>query len=194
LIAAPVGGGCRWDQLRRFDFRVRFGRQPRERPAPHRGEVQCHRRDIGGFVRDAQAVVTQQVKTPPGYFILYLGGQFENAQQANAPAADCHTHFALLVFVLIYACFSSLRNTLTIIFNIPIALVGSRRSADLGIPLSVPPSLDSSRSSASRPKRMVRCPTSTSSQPGMELHEAVITGASVRLRAELLSALIGTSA
>jgi len=43
------------------------------------------------------------------------------------------------VFVLIYACFSSLRNTLTIIFNIPIALVGSTTFLLIsGFPLSVP--------------------------------------------------------
>ena len=41
--------------------------------------------------------------------------------------------------MLIYACFGNLRNTLTIIFNIPIALVGSTFFLLIsGFPLSVP--------------------------------------------------------
>jgi cobalt-zinc-cadmium resistance protein CzcA len=95
-------------------------------------------RDIGGFVHDAQARVAERVKMPPGYFVTW-GGQFENEQQAVRRLLIAIPIALLLVFVLIYTCFGSLRNTLTIVVNIPISLVGSTTFLLLsGFPLSVP--------------------------------------------------------
>lgn len=139
LIAAPVGGSVPLGQLATFRLSSGDAVVSREN-ALRRVVVMCNvtGRDIGGFVHDAQAAVAAQVKTPPGYFITW-GGQFENAQQATRRLLIAIPISLLLVFVLIYACFSSLRNTLTIIFNIPIALVGSTTFLLIsGFPLSVP--------------------------------------------------------
>ena len=100
-----------------------------------------------------------------------------------------------LVFVLIYACFGSLRNTLTIIFNIPIALVGSTFFLLIsGFPLSVPALVGfiAVFGIAVQNGMVMVSYINKLRKAGMELHEAVIAGASVRLRAELLSALIGS--
>jgi len=100
-----------------------------------------------------------------------------------------------LVFVLIYACFSSLRNTLTIIFNIPIALVGSTTFLLIsGFPLSVPALVGfiAVFGIAVQNGMVMVSYINKLRKEGMELEQAVITGASVRLRAELLSALIGS--
>ncbi len=139
LIAAPVGGRIPLGQLATFRLSSGDAVVSREN-ALRRVVVKCNvtGRDIGGFVHDAQVLVAQQVKTPPGYFVTW-GGQFENAQQATRRLLIAIPVALLLVFVLIYACFSSLRNTLTIIFNIPIALVGSTTFLLIsGFPLSVP--------------------------------------------------------
>jgi cobalt-zinc-cadmium resistance protein CzcA len=195
LIAAPVGGRVPLGQL--ATFRLSSGDSVISREnALRRLVVKCNvtGRDIGGFVHDAQAVVTQQVKTPPGYFITW-GGQFENAQQATRRLLIAIPISLLLVFVLIYACFSSLRNTLTIIFNIPIALVGSTTFLLIsGFPLSVPAIVGfiAVFGIAVQNGMVMVSYINKLRKWGMELHEAVITGASVRLRAELLSALIGT--
>jgi cobalt-zinc-cadmium resistance protein CzcA len=139
LVAAPVGGRIPLGQL--ATFKLSSGDSVIDRESSlRRVVVMCNvkGRDIGSFVRDAQQAVALQVTTPPGYFITW-GGQFENAQQAERRLLIAIPISLLLVFVLIYSCFGSLRNTLTIIFNIPIALVGSTTFLLIsGFPLSVP--------------------------------------------------------
>ena len=101
----------------------------------------------------------------------------------------------VLVFILIYACFGSLRNTLMIIFNIPIALAGSTTFLLIsGFPLSVPALVGfiAVFGIAVQNGMVMVSYINKLRERGRELHEAVIEGASVRLRAELLSALIGS--
>lgn len=195
LIAAPVGGPVPLGQLATLRLSSGDAVVSREN-ALRRVVVKCNvaGRDIGGFVHDAQAAVAAQVKMPPGYFITW-GGQFENAQQATRRLLIAIPISLLLVFVLIYTCFSSLRNTLTIIFNIPIALVGSTTFLLIsGFPLSVPALVGfiAVFGIAVQNGMVMVSYINKLRHKGMELHEAVITGASVRLRAELLSALIGS--
>ena len=195
LIAAPVGGRIPLGQLATFKLSSGDSVIDRENSL-RRVVVMCNvkGRDIGSFVRDAQQAVGLQVTTPPGYFITW-GGQFENAQQAERRLLIAIPISLLLVFVLIYSCFSSLRNTLTIIFNIPIALVGSTTFLLIsGFPLSVPAIVGfiAVFGVAVQNGMVMVSYINKLRDRGMELREAVITGASVRLRAELLSALIGS--
>lgn len=80
-------------------------------------------RDIGSFVAEADAAIADQVDLPPGYFLKW-GGQFELQQQANKRLMIVVPITLALVFLLLYANFSSLRNALLIMINIPLALVG----------------------------------------------------------------------
>lgn len=195
LVAAPVGGRIPLGQLAAFRLSSGDSVISRENSL-RRIVVRCNvkGRDIGSFVHDAQTVVSERLKTPPGYFITW-GGQFENEQQAVRRLLIAIPISLLLVFVLIYACFNSLRNTLTIIFNIPIALVGSTFFLLLsGFPLSVPAIVGfiAVFGIAVQNGMVMVSYINKLREEGMELHQAVITGASVRLRAELLSALIGS--
>ena len=195
LISAPVGGRIPLGQLATFKLSSGDSVVSRENSL-RRVVVKCNvkGRDIGGFVHDAQGLVAAQVKLPPGYFITW-GGQFENAQQAVRRLMIAIPIALLLVFVLIYACFSSLRNTLTIIFNIPIAMVGSTAFLLIsGFPLSVPALVGfiAVFGIAVQNGMVMVSYINKLRNGGMELHDAVITGAGVRLRAELLSALIGS--
>jgi len=195
LIAAPVGGRVPLGQL--ATLRLSSGESIVSREnSLRRIVVMCNvkGRDIGSFVHDAQQMVANQVKTPPGYFITW-GGQFENEQQAVRRLLIAIPISLLLVFVLIYACFNSLRNTLTIIFNIPIALVGSTTFLLIsGFPLSVPAIVGfiAVFGVAVQNGMVMVSYINKLRDSGMELEDAVVTGASVRLRAELLSALIGS--
>lgn len=195
LISAPVGGRIPLGQL--ATFRLSSGDSVISREnSLRRVVVMCNvnGRDIGGFVHDAQSSVAAKVKTPPGYFITW-GGQFENQQKAVRRLLIAIPISLLLVFVLIYACFNSLRNTLTIIFNIPIAMVGSTMFLLIsGFPLSVPAIVGfiAVFGIAVQNGMVMVSYINKLRGLGMELEEAVITGASVRLRAELLSALIGS--
>jgi len=195
LVAAPVGGRIPLGQLATFKLSSGDSVIDRENSL-RRVVVMCNvkGRDIGSFVHDAQDAVAAQVQTPPGYFITW-GGQFENEQQAVRRLLIAIPISLLLVFVLIYSCFSSLRNTLTIIFNIPIALVGSTTFLLIsGFPLSVPAIVGfiAVFGVAVQNGMVMVSYINKLRDRGMELREAVITGASVRLRAELLSALIGS--
>jgi cobalt-zinc-cadmium resistance protein CzcA len=195
LIAAPVGGRVPLGQLATFKLSSGDAVISREN-ALRRVVVKCNvtDRDIGSFVKDAQESVNQKVKMPAGYFITW-GGQFENAQQATHRLAIAIPIALVLVFVLIYACFGSLRNTLTIIFNIPIALVGSTTFLLIsGFPLSVPALVGfiAVFGIAVQNGMVMVSFINKLRDRGKKLHEAVVEGASVRLRAELLSALIGS--
>ena len=195
LIAAPVGGRVPLGQLASFKLSSGDAVIGREN-ALRRIVVKCNvtGRDIGGFVHDAQGLVNDQVKMPAGYFVTW-GGQFQNAQEANRRLSIAIPIALVLVFVLIYSCFRSLRNTLTIILNIPIALVGSTFFLLLsGYPLSVPALVGFIAVfgvAVQNGMVMVSYINKLRGQ-GIELREAVIKGASVRLRPEMLSALIGS--
>ena len=195
LIAAPVGGRVPLGQLAAFKLSSGDAVISRENEL-RRIVVKCNvaDRDIGSFVKDAQGAVNSQVKMPAGYFITW-GGQFQNAQEANRRLAIAIPIALVLVFVLIYACFGSLRNTLTIIFNIPIALVGSTTFLLIsGFPLSVPALVGfiAVFGIAVQNGMVMVSYINKLRTRGIPLREAVLEGASVRLRAELLSALIGS--
>ncbi|HSB12250.1 MAG TPA: CusA/CzcA family heavy metal efflux RND transporter [Blastocatellia bacterium] len=195
LVAAPAGSRVPLAQLASFSLSSGDSVISRENSL-RRVVVMCNvaGRDIGSFVHDAQAAVAGQVRMEPGYFITW-GGQFENEQQAVRRLLIAIPISLLLVFVLIFACFNSLRNTLTIIFNIPIALVGSTTFLLIsGFPLSVPAIVGfiAVFGVAVQNGMVMVSYINKLRDQGIELHHAVVTGATVRLRAELLSALIGS--
>ena len=80
-------------------------------------------RDMGSFVAEAQRAVARDVPLPPGYFVTW-GGQFENQQRAMARLSIVVPMVVLLIFVLLFMSFGSLRNALLIVLNIPFALIG----------------------------------------------------------------------
>ncbi len=105
--------------------------------------IQCNvvGRDIGGFVEEAQAAIDRGIDLPPGYLMTW-GGQFRLQQEANRRLVVVVPITLLLIFVLLYGSFGSLRNTLLILLNIPLALVGGVVGLYLtGQNLSVPASV-----------------------------------------------------
>ena len=105
--------------------------------------IQCNvrGRDMGSFVSDAESAIAAEVKLPPGY-LLKWGGQFELQQAANKRLSIVVPITLLLVFILLYSSFNSLRSSLLIILNIPLALVGGivalwLSSQSLSVPASV---------------------------------------------------------
>jgi cobalt-zinc-cadmium resistance protein CzcA len=105
--------------------------------------VQCNvvDRDIGSFVREAQAAIDREADLPPGYLVTW-GGQFRLQQEANRRLAVVVPVTLLLIFILLFSSFGSLRNSLLILFNIPLALVGGVVSLYAsGQSLSVPASV-----------------------------------------------------
>ena len=80
-------------------------------------------RDMGSFVADAQHAVAREVTLPTGYFLTW-GGQFENQQRAMARLSVVVPLVVLMIFLLLFTSFGSLRNATLIVLNIPFALIG----------------------------------------------------------------------
>ncbi|MEO8298619.1 MAG: CusA/CzcA family heavy metal efflux RND transporter, partial [Burkholderiales bacterium] len=98
-------------------------------------------RDLVSFVQDAQTRVAQQVSLPPGYRISW-GGQYENQQRAAQRLAIVVPVALGLIYLILYATFSSLRQATLVLLNIPLALIGGVLALALaGEYLSVPASV-----------------------------------------------------
>tara|TARA_B100000315_G_scaffold33741_1_gene28445 strand:- start:1768 stop:4863 length:3096 start_codon:yes stop_codon:yes gene_type:complete len=105
--------------------------------------VQCNvrGRDIGSFVEEAQKAIDEKVNLPPGYMVNW-GGQFELQQEANNRLSLVIPITLLIVSLLLYSTFNSMKNSILILLNIPLALVGGVAGLWLtGQNLSVPASV-----------------------------------------------------
>ena len=80
-------------------------------------------RDLVGFVVEAKDAVARKVAFPAGYRAVW-GGQFENQQRAAARLALVVPVALLLIFLLLFATFRSLRQATLVFANVPFALIG----------------------------------------------------------------------
>ena len=85
--------------------------------------VNVRNRDLQSVVDDIQSIVNKNISLPPGYTITY-GGQFENLQSATARLKIAVPISLILIFVLLYFAFGSIREALMIYSAIPLAAVG----------------------------------------------------------------------
>jgi len=94
-------------------------------------------RDMGSVVADMKDRVARAVKLPPGYSVTW-SGEFENQERAMARLAIIVPVSVLLIFILLFDAFASIRSALLILLNIPFALIGGIFALLItGIPLSV---------------------------------------------------------
>jgi cobalt-zinc-cadmium resistance protein CzcA len=80
-------------------------------------------RDIGGFVEEARAIIDAEVALPAGYHVTF-GGQFESQQRALRHLTLLMALVILIIFVILFSSFGSIRQALLVIMNIPSALIG----------------------------------------------------------------------
>ncbi len=81
------------------------------------------KRDIGSFVSEAQQKIAEEVSLPPGYFVAF-GGQFESQQRALGHLTTLMLIVILIIFVILFSSFGSIRQAFLIILNIPTTLIG----------------------------------------------------------------------
>jgi cobalt-zinc-cadmium resistance protein CzcA len=94
-------------------------------------------RDIGSFVAEAEAAITNQVKVPAGYWTAW-GGQFEQLKEASERLRIVVPVALLLVFGLLFMMFNNLKDGLLVFTGIPFALTGGIMALWLrDIPLSI---------------------------------------------------------
>lgn len=80
-------------------------------------------RDLRGAVNDIRENINKDVKLPKGYFITY-GGQFESEESASRTLFIASIGAILLIFFLLYAEFKDVRESLIILLNMPLAMIG----------------------------------------------------------------------
>jgi heavy metal efflux system protein len=100
-------------------------------------ELNVRGRDIGSFVKEAQSEIERRVELPAGYYLNW-GGQFESLQHALERLLIVVPLALLLIFILLYTTFHSLRQALLIYSSIPFAIVGGVLALALrGMPFSI---------------------------------------------------------
>ena len=192
LIPAPGGPRVPLGELAEIEEIV----GPRQVTREHNQRfitVQCNvrNRDIGSFVKDAQKAIDAKVKLPPGY-LLSWGGQFELQEEANKRLALVIPVTLLIVFLLLYAAFNSMKNSFLILLNIPLALVGGVvglwvTRQNLSVPASVG-FIALFGIALANGMVLVSC-LNQLLRKGIPVHEACVQGACMRLRPVLMTAL-----
>ncbi|WP_295235175.1 CusA/CzcA family heavy metal efflux RND transporter [Sediminibacterium sp.] len=80
-------------------------------------------RDVETIVKELQQKIEKQVKFPVGYYLTY-GGAFENLNAAKARLMIAVPVSLLLIFLLLYFAFNSIKHGLLIYSAIPLSAIG----------------------------------------------------------------------
>ncbi|MCF6149914.1 MAG: efflux RND transporter permease subunit [Candidatus Kuenenia sp.] len=192
LVSAPSGVRVPLSQL--ADISVTEGpAQISRQNGKRRIVVECNvrGRDIGSFVAEAQKKIQENVELPAGYYLSW-GGQFENMQQATNRLFIVVPVTLGIIFTLLYLAFRSIKNTLLIYIDIPLMATGGIIALFLrGMSMSVSAGVgfivlfglgilaDTVMVSFINDLR----------QKGMKMRDAIIEGATIRLRPILMAAL-----
>ncbi|MGI4734546.1 MAG: CusA/CzcA family heavy metal efflux RND transporter [Janthinobacterium lividum] len=94
-------------------------------------------RDVETVVKELQGKIDRQVKFAPGYYTTY-GGQFENLRQATERLSIAVPMALVLIFVLLFFTFGSLKQSVMIFTAIPLSAIGGIAALWLrGMPFSI---------------------------------------------------------
>lgn len=95
-------------------------------------------RDLRGAVNEIQREINEEIKLPENYYITY-GGQFESEASATATLALASLIALILVLILLYYEYHNITQSLIILVNLPLAMIGGivilrLTSGELNIP------------------------------------------------------------
>lgn len=197
LVPSPAGQKIPLNELASIQVRQglsEIGRMDAKRRVAVLADVQG--RSVGSVVSDAKELIAKNVAFPPGYSVEW-GGAVEELQHALETLYWAIPASLLLIFVLVYACFGSLRDSLVVLTTIPLAIIGGTVLLLLmGLPISVPAIIGYIANFGTEVQNstiMVSFINRWRSR-GFSVREAAAFGATERLRPEILSALIGVLA
>ncbi len=94
-------------------------------------------RDVQSIVTELQNKVETQIKFPSGYFVTY-GGAFENLNAAKQRLSVAVPISLILIFLMLYFAFNSVKHSLLIYSAIPLSAIGGVFAlAVRGLPFSI---------------------------------------------------------
>ena len=85
--------------------------------------VNVRGRDLESVVKDVQDIVSAEISLPSGYEISY-GGQFENLNSAKSRLLVAVPIALVLIFIMLFFAFDSIKDALMIYTAIPLSAVG----------------------------------------------------------------------
>lgn len=151
-------------------------------------------RDIASFVGEAQKRIAEEVTVQPGYWISW-GGQFENLISASQRLKIVVPVALLLILILLFSAFGSVKDALLIFTGVPMALTGGIIALWLrDIPLSISAAVGFIALSGvavlngvvmiSFIRKLI--------EDGMGIDAAILSGSLTRLRPVLMTALVAS--
>ncbi len=151
-------------------------------------------RDIGSFVREAEAAISRQVSIPPGYWTTW-GGQFQQMISAAQRLRLVVPLTLLLIIVLLFVTFGNLKDAILVFTGVPLALTGGVLSLWIrGIPLSISAGVGFIALSGVAVLNglvMISFINQLRTE-GHDLDDAIMRGAVTRLRPVMMTALVAS--
>jgi len=123
-VAAPNGEQIPFEQL--ADISIKSGPAQVSREDTKRRITigfNVRNRDVESVISDVTAKINKQVSLPTGYYVSY-GGQFKNLEAAKDRLAIALPVALLLIFVLLFFTFHSVKQTLLIYSAVPMSAIG----------------------------------------------------------------------
>jgi len=149
-------------------------------------------RDQGSFVAEAMEKVSEQVHLPQGYTLVW-GGQFENQQRALKRLTIIVPLSLLMIFVLLFWAFHSMRKAILVLLMIPFTLIGGLAGlylAHLHLSISAAVGFIAVAGISVQNGVIMVEQIMNLFRDGMELGECIIQGAVQRLRPIVMTALM----
>lgn len=148
-------------------------------------------RDLRGVVNDIQAKIGNEIDLPEGYHVEY-GGQFESEQAASRIILIASIFSIIIIFLLLFKEFRNVKQSLVILLNLPLALIGGVISIYFtnGI-MSIPAIIGfiSLFGIATRNGMLLIDRYNSLRVSGMSLRESIVQGSLDRLNPILMTAL-----
>lgn len=148
-------------------------------------------RDLRGVVNDIQTKIGNEIDLPEGYHVEY-GGQFESEQAASRIILIASIFSIVIIFLLLFKEFRNVKQSLVILLNLPLALIGGVISIYFtnGI-LSIPAIIGfiSLFGIATRNGMLLIDRYNSLRVSGMSLRESIVQGSLDRLNPILMTAL-----
>lgn len=123
-VALPNGGQIPFEQIANVEIKSGPAQVSREN-TKRRITIgfNVRNRDVQSVIADVTKQIDTKVQLPTGYYVKY-GGQFENLQAAKARLSIAVPVALLLIFVLLFFTFHSVKQTLLIYTAVPMSLIG----------------------------------------------------------------------
>ena len=148
-------------------------------------------RDLTGVVGDIRRIVAEEVALPEGYHIEY-GGQFESEQAASRTLLVASFFSILVIFLLLFNQFRDVTQSIVVLINLPLALIGGVMAVSLsGGIISIPAIIGfiSLFGIATRNGMLLISRYNDLHAEGLSIGESVVRGSSDRLNPILMTAL-----